>query len=222
MSIIDSVISFIAPHACLVCENEGALLCAGCKSTLTVVPSRCYRCRRLTTEGRTCPACRKRSALYAVRVAVVYEGVAKDLVWKLKYAGTQAAAREMAHLMECRSPLLPTLATVVPVPTATSRARRRGYDQATLIARAFARRARIPFVVSLARHGQAHQVGANRRQRLTQLESAFRVLNPSNIVGAHIILVDDVVTTGATLEAAAKVLRLAGARRVDAVVFAQP
>jgi ComF family protein len=118
-------------------------------------------------------------------------------------------------------PLLPTGrdVVIVPVPTATSRVRQRGYDQAKLLARALSRQARLPYLDCLARTGQAHQHGASRSQRLRQLTAAFRVRRQRAVRGSHIVLIDDVVTTGATLEAAAAVLHAAGATRVEAVVF---
>jgi predicted amidophosphoribosyltransferase len=74
----------------------------------------------------------------------------------------------------------------------------------------------------LARQGQAHQVGASREQRKQQLATAFRVTKPQHVAGARLLLIDDVVTTGATLEAAAAALRAVGARHIEALVFAQP
>lgn len=99
--------------------------------------------------------------------------------------------------------------------------RERGYDQAKLLARKLAREARLPYADCLARSGQAHQVGSNRSQRLSQLSDAFRITKPRTVQNAYILLVDDVLTTGATLEAAAKVLHATGASSVDAVVFAR-
>lgn len=221
MSLIDRLLAMVAPHECLGCGAEGALLCAVCAQALPAIPSRCYRCHKVSAEARTCSGCRKTSRLRSVGVATIYEAVAKEIVWKLKFAGAQEAAKVMATRMV---PLLevPLTAVFVPVPTATSRVRRRGYDQAALLARELARQTKRPAAPCLVRTGQQHQVGARRQQRLRQLATAFRAKNSSTVRDGHVILVDDVVTTGATLEAAAAVIMAAGAKRVDAVVFAQP
>jgi predicted amidophosphoribosyltransferase len=73
----------------------------------------------------------------------------------------------------------------------------------------------------LVRHGQTRQVGSHRNTRLVQLKDSYTVKNRIQIVGAHVILVDDVMTTGATIETAARVLKKAGAREVDACIFAR-
>lgn len=221
MSIFDSFLSILAPHECLGCCAEGSLLCDKCSQILVNVPERCYRCRKVSPGWLTCAACRKQSKLRRVSVATVYSGVAKNIVWKLKFAGAQAAAKQlatrMALLIEPESTML-----IVPVPTATSRIRRRGYDQATLLAKELATITGLKYVSCLARVNQAHQVGASRSLRLKQLANAFRVTKQELLVGANILLIDDVITTGATLEAAAICLRAAGAHKIDALVFAQP
>jgi ComF family protein len=147
--------------------------------------------------------------------------VIKELVHRMKYERAQAGTREVARLL---APLLigtPADLLLVHIPTATGRVRSRGYDHARLIARELSRCSGLESAALLGRLGQAHQVGATRAERLRQLEGAFRPLRPELIVGRQIVLVDDVLTTGATLETAARVLRRAGAARVDAVVLAQ-
>ncbi|MDB5164950.1 MAG: competence protein [Candidatus Saccharibacteria bacterium] len=197
-------------------------MCSACQGQFTSVSPACYGCHSDSPNGVTCANCQKNTLLQAVRVATAYQGIAKDLVWKLKFGGTQDAARAMAAQMlplinkNTQSDLL-----IVPVPTATTRVRQRGYDQARLLARELAWRTRLPYVDCLARHGQTHQVGANREARLQQLSGAFRVTKGGLVHGAHIILIDDVLTTGATLSGAAEVLMEARAGRVEAVVFAR-
>ncbi len=220
MSLIDQLIGVMAPHNCLGCDAEGDLICSACLRGLPAVPERCYRCRRASAGGLTCLACRQTSQLIRVRVGTTYEKVAKDLIWKLKLAGTQVAAQRMATRL--RNLVSDQSAIIVPVPTATSRSRQRGYDQAKLLARALSRQTGMVYMDTLARLTQSHQHGLPRAQRLTQLTNAFRVTRPASLRSAHIILVDDVITTGATLEAAAAILRKAGAGVVEALVFAQP
>lgn len=153
-------------------------------------------------------------------MAVAYSGLAKDLVWKLKFDGGQAAARPMALLMKKTLNFSPDM-LICPVPTATSRARSRGYDQAVLLARQLSQLTRLPYSACLSRVGHAHQVGADRKKRLAQLENAYLVKWPRSVQNANILLVDDVLTTGSTLETAAKALKNAGAARIDAITFAQ-
>lgn len=123
------------------------------------------------------------------------------------------------------APLLrsaPPNAVLVPVPTATSRVRQRGYDQAILLARALSHETGIPLRRYLKRVGQTHQVGSGREQRLRQLTRAFELRKEIHAHEQTIILVDDVLTTGATLERAAQALHSAGVLRIQAVTFAQP
>ncbi|HSW37458.1 MAG TPA: phosphoribosyltransferase family protein [Candidatus Saccharimonadales bacterium] len=219
MSIFDILTASFAPHECLSCGQEGHLLCKACTHKLSQIPERCYRCRRLSAGNRSCEACRRMSKLYSLKAGTIYEGLAKDLVWRLKFQGAQTAAHDMARYL---APMVESRGVViVHVPTATGRVRRRGYDQAYLLARALAKQTQLPHLAALARLGQHHQVGASRRERTTQLAQAFIVLKPELVQNSHILLVDDVLTTGATLEAAARALKLAGAKRVDGLVFAQ-
>jgi ComF family protein len=219
MSIIDKIISNIVPHDCLGCGYEGGIICTVCVANFKLVPERCYRCHRVSPAGRTCIVCRRQSHLYAVRAATVYDGLAKDMVWRLKFHGVQEAAAMMARQMASFG--FDESAVLVPVPTATRRVRNRGYDQATLLARELGRQTGLPRADYVRRSGQTHQVGASRRERQRQLQAAFRIKPGSTTRDQHIILIDDVLTTGATLEAAARALKQAGVRRVSAIVFAQ-
>jgi ComF family protein len=110
---------------------------------------------------------------------------------------------------------------IVPAPTTSRRARQRGYDQAQLIAQSLAKQLDCPALPLLERQTQHHQVGQSGVQRRTQMKHAFRVTKPRVVQKTHILLIDDVLTTGATLEAAAAALCQAGAASVQAAVFAQ-
>lgn len=220
MSALDRLLAVLAPYECLGCAAEGALLCRGCMKLLPEVPGYCYRCQTASSKSLTCRTCDQSSGLYRVLAGTEYSGVAKGLVLKLKFSGTKASARIMAtHLLT----LLPRSGReqfIVPVPTAARRVRARGYDQARLLAREISRQARLPYLDCLARSGHTRQLGQSRQKRLAQLNGAFRVrrLWPPD---AELVLVDDVLTTGATLETAAATLKAAGTGRITALVFAR-
>jgi ComF family protein len=108
------------------------------------------------------------------------------------------------------------------VPVHADRARQRGYDQAELIARSAARHLGLPFAPLLARRrATIAQFDLDRRDRAANVEGAFAVVGPTNPRGAWVLLVDDVVTTGATLAACATALETAGALAVSAVTVAR-
>ncbi len=224
MHVFENIIRLYAPFVCLGCGVEAdRLVCVSCTSAVPPVPSRCYRCKAVSRDFAVCEQCRANTSLRHLYVAVQYqEGLSKELLHAAKY---ERAIRGLDEIAEWMTPLLlgvPRDAVLVHVPTATRRVRQRGYDQAGYITRILARLLERPQACYLARLGQEHQVGSGRTERLRHLRGGFRVLKADEVVGKHILLVDDVITTGATLETAARVLRKAGARQVDAVVFAQP
>lgn len=223
MNPLHYLVSLYAPHECVRCGLEGRVLCEACHSYLSAPPvSQCYRCGSLSSLGRTCAACYRQTGLLSVNCATRYEGVAKSLVWNLKFERSREAANILGRYMaELYGELLTNDVLVVPVPTATRRVRRRGYDQAVLIARSFAKHTGLEYSPLLRRLGSQEQKGASRQQRHEQLREAFEVRRFDKLVGRRIILIDDVITTGATLEAAAKVLRRHGALRVGALAFAR-
>lgn len=222
MALLDGLFAIIAPYDCLSCGQEGSLLCAWCRpDACPPLPPQCYRCHRLSSNSRVCAGCRSRTRLSYVWLRSEYDDLAKKLVHELKFSNNQAAAAVIAELMVDAMPFLPPEIVIVHIPTSTSHVRQRGYDQAKLIAKQLARRTGRQQAVLLGRTGQVQQVGSKRRERLTQLKDTFRTTHPGLIKGAHVLLVDDVVTTGATLEEAARTLKQAGAKQVDAVAFAR-
>lgn len=222
MPIIEKIISVTAPYNCLACGREGRLVCSWCQPDFApALPPRCYMCNCLSSEFRVCKNCRSKSRLNHTWVSTEYKDGPKTLVGKLKFSRARAAAKTIAEFMYDTVDYLPPNTLLMPVPTATSRVRQRGYDQSVLITKELAQKFGLPYVLALNRLGQRRQLGKNRQQRLEQLSGVFRVTSKKLIAGANIVLVDDVITTGATLETAAKTLRAAGAKHVDALVFAQ-
>ena len=218
---IESLIALMAPHECLVCTTEGALLCDDCMEKLPLPSPICYRCEQKSAHHMTCKDCRQVSALHSVTPVAVYEGIVKDLIWRLKFGRAKAAAHDIARHLCLPVGHEDHPVAVMYVPTATSRTRVRGYDQARLIARSFARLHQLPLSPALVRTGQHRQVGSSGEKRRHQMRNSFRIAHGAEIADTHIILVDDVTTSGATLEAVAEVLKQAGVWRIDACVFAR-
>ncbi len=154
---------------------------------------------------------------------VAYEGPARALVRGLKYRGAAGLADPMAAQIAARAPdgLLAPPAALVPVPLHAARRRRRGFNQAERIAAALSRRTGLPVADCLRRAGPAtRQVGRGRSERLEGPPGSI-ALAPRAAAPAHALLVDDVVTTGATLAACAAALRRAGTGRLRAVAYAR-
>lgn len=218
---LQQLLALVAPHECLECGNEGAVLCAVCAPVVCPpAESCCYLCGAGTKRFAPCPNCTSISPLRQVWVATPYDGRAKDVLHLFKFERAQAAAQPIARLMTQRLPKLPRNLLIVPVPTATSRVRQRGYDHTLLLARALARQTGLHSCAALRRVGQRRQVGASRQQRLGQLTEAFYVREPRRVQNKRILLIDDVVTTGASLRVAAACLLQAGAKSVTGACFA--
>jgi ComF family protein len=221
MNIMEGTLALIAPHVCLGCGTEGSLLCKGCMySSLTPLPSRCYRCHKITQQFAVCTSCKNTVVPRTVWLGAEYKDLAKDLVHTLKFERAKAAAGLMAGYLDSLLPFLDDNTVITNVPTANSRVRIRGYDQSKLIAKSFAARRGLKYCECLQRIGSLRQVGSSRKDRLTQLETAFQPLSVATFKKKPVLLIDDVLTTGATIEAAAKVLKANGAKSVEAAVFA--
>lgn len=219
---LDRLIGLLAPHTCLVCDAEGGLVCDWCKpDALEAVPERCYRCKVITADSMVCTACRRVSPLKYVWTRTVYKDIAKELVYGLKFARAKAAAKQIAEFLDESTPVLPAGTIVTYIPTASSRVRQRGYDQTRLIAKHFAARRGLPCSSFLMRLGQTRQVGSDRKHRIDQASKNYSAIKLKQLHGANVLLIDDILTTGATIESAAKILKKAGAKQVSVAIFAQ-
>jgi len=211
------LIDLLVPPTCLVCRAAGRTLCAGCRRALPwLVGPCCLRCGMPAPCGRSCPAATH--AFTAAWAPFAHEGPARTLVARLKFQRATAATGVLAAAMAATVPTgLLDGVTLVPVPANPDHRRVRGIDHARLLARALGRRTGTP-VASRAlrrRADAARQLGADRRTRLSA--GRIDVLACGVAPALRIVLVDDVHTTGATLDACARALLAAGADEVSAV-----
>ena len=220
LSPIDSLISLIAPHSCIVCNREGTPVCSECVEVIARAKKPvCFLCNSLSEDFKTCLACRHKTSLRRVWVAARYESYVKDLIAQYKFERQRQSYISLAYLIE-RIISVRSYDVVTAVPCASSRFRKRGYNQSELIARQVARKLRLPYLELLRKTGQSRQVGHSRADRLKQVRNTIG-LTGNSARGKRILIIDDVTTTGATLDACASVLKSARAKSVEAAVVAK-
>jgi ComF family protein len=221
------LLSLIVPPVCAACkepELAGEALCAECRCGLVALPeSRCLRCGAPTpAESPACRECRRRELGFdRAWSPFAHEGIARKAVAALKSRGGVAVSRLMAAELASRAPPGLLRGTLVPVPAHRRRRRRHGFNQAEAIAAALARETCLEMTDLLERTGAPRpQVGLTRDARLLNACGSVRV-RAVPLVRARAVLVDDVYTTGATLDACARALKAAGATEVVAMTFAR-
>lgn len=196
-----------------------------------VFPAQCFGCR---AYGRfLCDSCLAGSARSGdahprlfrdVRSVFRYDaGLIRNTVLALKFNGISAATREMAAQMSVvLAEWSPEIDVVVPVPLGWARRRTRGYNQSELLAREVARTARLPIEPRALRRRRATRAQARQPDAAARLRNVRDAFEPgSRRVSGNVLLVDDVTTTGATLDACARTLLTAGAGRVYGLTFAR-
>lgn len=230
------LLSTIYPPLCLLCGAEGQLvdgdvvdICDACHEALQLNECCCYRCGiPITTNGEMCGSCLNKPPLFeTIYAPFLYKADIKRLLIALKFNRKLSHARLLGNLMAEKlaahfvaNRLMPD--AIVPVPLHSKRRRERGYNQALELVRPLAKRYKIPInrqlVVRKTATAQQTKLSADERKR--NLRGAF-VLNEGCRVPRHIVIFDDVVTTGATVNELAKTLKRAGAQRIDVWAIAR-
>ncbi|WP_242346434.1 ComF family protein [Anaeromyxobacter terrae] len=221
-----ALLELVYPPRCAACGGAVAAepFCPVCGEAVDPVPEGCLRCG-LPGPDPLCGACRADPPAFdAVRAGGLFGGPLADAIHAFKYGGRPALARPLGAWLARAAPLPPG-ALVVSVPLARGRRIARGYDQAALLADALARAAgardrRLRGALLRTRETPP-QVGRTRAERNRNVAGAFSAARPAELAGRDVVLVDDVVTTGATADAAARALKGAGARSVVVLALAR-
>ncbi len=211
--LVDTIVSIYAPYSCLTCQKQGRVVCEQCLPGLaSPKKSSCFLCNKLTPGWRVCKSCQSKTSLRGVYVGSHYEARVKTLVRMLKYERAQGVSPTLAKVIAPVVKDAPEFDFVTAIPATSSRFRQRGYNQAKLIGKALACELKLPFHEVLGRFGNTRQVGTNRQNRIKQAEQTMYCTKTDRVYGKRILVVDDVVTTGATMKEAARVLKLAGVK----------
>lgn len=230
--LFNKILDFIFPPSCPLCGATVSLdgeLCGDCWSCFSWIDGpKCLRCGYPFPDdleempGAMCPVCATgNNELDFIRAACVYDEMSRIAVLPFKHCGKIKYARFMSRAMIwALRDLDITPDIVMPVPLATRRLFHRGYNQATLLARpisaVYNAKLDLDSVHRKYRENMGHKTS---KQRFENIRGVFKVMNDKNILGKKILLVDDVMTSGATFAELGRVLKRAGAAEVYGVVF---
>ncbi len=224
-----SLLDLLFPKRCVGCRRLGAYICVDCFTRLSFTEyGICFVCQRGTLDGRTHPGCRTKTTIDGVFVGLTYNSLSKKLITSLKYKPYVADIAVYASELllekliqdETFAALRLPLFSLVPVPLHASRLRQRGYNQSALITKALGKQLAVPVVELLVRQKKTRsQVGLDKDERRVNIKGAFAVRSQKEMPQS-ILLLDDVVTSGATLLEAAKTLKKAGVSEVYGIALA--
>lgn len=216
------------PKECVSCGKEGEFLCKECEAKIVKIETpTCFYCGKINDDFKVCKKCKDKeeSSLTGIIMGAYYgEGPIKKGLINLKYKGIKGVAENFAKIQteKVKEYLPSSKFLIMPVPAYRTKKYKRGYNQAEVLAKHLAKNTGLPInekILKKTKDTQA-QVFLSGQKRRENLSSAFDYKGQTLAV-KNILLVDDVITTGVTLEACAKELKKAGAKSVWAVVVAK-
>ena len=220
------VVDFLFPARCLGCAVEGSFICTSCRRALPrLLPPLCPKCSRPLIQEDRCPLCLKwRLEIDGIRALFLLQGLVRQAVHQFKYNNLKALAFPLAQLLaeSLESKPLPA-EVIIPVPLHPQRLRERGYNQSGLLARELGRVSGLPVwegSILRLRNTPAQVRAASADDRRRNVRGAFSC-NDEKVRGKRVLVLDDVCTTGATVDSCAVALKAAGASSVWGLVLAR-
>ncbi len=227
----DFIMDLIFPIFCLSCGKEGKWLCAACKQKIVKISTQvCPACGRISALGRYCLRCRKKNrfALSGIIASVYYEeGPIKEMIHNFKYNHILEMGSDLGELMVTslkeNKENIGSEIIVTAVPLYFLRKAQRGFNQSEILAEIVANKINLPknFKILKKIHQTVPQVKYSGEKRRENLKNSFKIIDKSAVKNRTIVLVDDVTTTGTTLDECAWVLKEAGAKKVWGLVVAR-
>ncbi len=230
MSILQKIRDIFYPRnlTCSVCKRENFSLSSVCDECMAKLPfndkSICGNCGRATAYSTEyCDYCKNRqTSVDFSRSAFEYADAVKNLVRRFKYDGEKYLAEFFVEML--KPVFLKHIGyadAIVFVPSTKRKIRQRGYNQGEILAKEFSSFCKIPVVKVLEKVKETEsQVGLNLKERMKNLKGSFKVTERSQVKGKRILLIDDVLTTGSTVETVAEQLKKAGAREIIVLTVA--
>ncbi len=219
------IYDLLFPKRCVECQKVGDFVCFDCISRISrIVTFTCHSCGKITQSGQYCKSCRGSVELTGVMVVCDYnEGPTKEMIHHLKYSGFLELSEILGELLVERIKKSgKSNFIVVPVPMDQKKENERGFNQSELIARYISKKLGFKGGLALSKIKKTKsQMKLKRSERLRNLENAFECEDIRLIKNQNILLVDDVMTTGTTLNECAKELRRHGVKQVWGAVVAK-
>ncbi len=235
--LFSGIADVIFPPLCLSCKrllrtHDEKIFCATCRDSLSFLSqSHCPVCGVVFPDSpaghHLCGDCATHPPHYDLaRAAVLYDGMMSDMIHRFKYGRDLICGRALGRLLadfEFDDVDWGAFDLILPVPLHIRRLRQRGFNQSLLIARQLGKKHGLNVNFSLLKRHRftLTQTGLHKKERENNMQNAFDVLSPHKIEGRNIMIIDDVYTTGATVNACAKALKKAGARQVAAITLAR-
>jgi ComF family protein len=226
---IQHLLDLLYPPRCAGCQCSGHVLCPSCLARIPPLTGVCQRCSGPLSAGGICASCRSAALkLSGLRAVSAYQEPLRSYIHALKYDGNTRLAQPLGVLLASVYHTSGLRAdAIVPVPLHSERQRQRGYNHAALLARACASQVGAPLIENmLVRHrATLSQVGLKHWERQQNVQGAFScspAFSGGQLRGRALLLIDDVSTTAATLEACAAPLFATGAAAVFGLVLARP
>lgn len=215
----DKALAFVAPHICCGCGKVGRVLCEHCiNDIISHSFTACLACLRPVSVGNICHVCKTKVTFQEAWVVGPRSGALLELIDLYKFERAIESSNICARLLDDSLPFLPADAIVTYVPTISSHIRQRGYDHMERIAKEFAKLRGLEMRQLLQRTTSLSQRGLSRQQRLLQQQGSFKVLRETN---SPVLIIDDIYTTGGTVNAAVQALKSSSNRDVYVAVLAR-
>ncbi len=224
----NSFLDFLFPPICLSCNQEidKGLVCFQCLYKINRSPlGVCAKCGYPLGYNQDCQHCKSMLILPRTRALGFYSEPWLPLIHALKYQGKKSLAkifgRSMSGLLNS-DPMLKQADALVPIPLHSARKRERGFNQAELLSLEISDQTGIPILNALKRKKNTKsQITLDPKERIENMQGAFIIKDKQMVINKRVILIDDVITTGATISSAAQVLQNAGAQEVYGLVVAR-
>lgn len=225
MEYLKAIWDIIFPKKCINCGREGSYLCEDCLSLIPINPFEYCLCERMEKRSR-CDYCKNRNLDRIMSATDFNDRIVKKAIHKLKYGCIESLSAPLAFLvlshLEAINCQIDKNFVIIPVPMHIKKKRRRGFNQSEEIARLISKTTTIPLSTTLIKIKETKpQMELNRNERIENIKDCFAINNKEEIKNKIILLLDDVYTTGTTMNECAKVLKENGAKEVWGLTVAR-